>query len=100
MITTFRTILSHWIYFLLVLFLSATSVTAQKAQIEFFPRAEHLSSGFFRYIHQDDAGFIWVLGNRADQYDGYQFTSANGKENQLQQQYIPTYTSLDLPSQI
>ncbi len=56
---------------------------AQKVQFQLFPKAEHLTSSYFKHIHQDQNGFIWVMGNRADRFDGYNFVPANGQNNGL-----------------
>ncbi len=68
---------------LFALLFSPSLVIAQKAKFQFFSNANEISCGFINDIHQDKEGFVWVLGEGSDRYDGYNFVPANGNENEL-----------------
>ena len=57
--------------------------SAQKSQFHFFSNADNISSPIIKQLYQDEDGFIWILGAKADRYDGYNFVPANGQKNGL-----------------
>jgi len=56
-------------------------ISAQKAQFQFFSNANEVSCGFIYDLHQDKEGFVWLLGENSDRYDGYNFVPISENEN-------------------
>ncbi|MEM1321926.1 MAG: ATP-binding protein [Bacteroidota bacterium] len=67
-------------YLWIVLLGLAGPLIAQQAQLEFYPTGEHLSSSDPLKIRQDEDGFIWVMGQSLDRYDGYHFVNIKDQE--------------------
>jgi len=72
--------LSQRKWFWLALTCLSFPLIAQKAQIEFFQTSEHLSSPDPLKMVQDEDGFLWVLGQSLDRYDGYNFVNIKEQE--------------------
>ncbi len=68
-------------WFLLSFFFIPCLIFGQKAQIEYYPSGEFLSSLNPWRIHQDQTGFIWVMGQSVDRYDGNNFVNIKDQES-------------------
>lgn len=67
-----------WLTILLLVL--SLHLLGQNAHFEFFQASEYLSSANPWELMKDKDGFLWVLGQSVDRYDGYDFVNIKDQE--------------------